>query len=57
MWSKIFAQKDKIVKFNDKRIFGFELKTNDCISLFLYMYFPHEFVMFYDDYCFYLNNL
>ena len=34
MWRKNQAQGAKIFQFDDKRILGFELKTNDCILLF-----------------------
>ena len=51
-WRKTLAQGAKIVQFDDKRILGLELKTNDCI---LFIYLPYECDMFYDDFCFYLN--
>ena len=57
MWRKTLAQGAKIVQFDDKRILGLELKTNDCILLFLCIYLPYECDMFYDDFCFYLNKL
>ena len=35
MWRKILAEGANIVKFHDNRILGLEMKTKDCILLFL----------------------
>ena len=37
MWRKTLAQGAKIVQFDDKRILGLELKTNDCSLLYFYV--------------------
>ena len=57
MWRKTLSQGAKIVQFDDKHILGLELKTNDCILLFLCIYLPCECDTFYNDFCFYLNKL
>ena len=40
MWRKALEHGAKIVKFDDKRILGLELKTNDCILLFYVSIYP-----------------
>ena len=40
MWRKTLAQGAKIVQFDNKRILGLELKTNDCSLLFYVSIYP-----------------
>ena len=57
MWRKSISNDINIVKYDDNRILGLEIKTNDFSLLFLCIYLPYECDAFYDDYCFYLNKL
>ena len=47
----------EIVKYDDNRIRGLQLKTNGCMFLFLYVYLPNGCDKFYDDYGFYLDKI
>ena len=57
MWRKSISNDINIVQYDDNRILGLEIKTNDFSLLFLCIYLPYECDAFYDDYCFYLNKL
>ena len=54
---KVISNDINIVQYDDNRILGLEIKTNDLSLLFLCIYLPYECDAFYDDYCFYLNKL
>ena len=45
------------MQFDDSRILGIELQSNNFTLLFLTVYLPYECDKFYDDYCFYLSKL
>ena len=57
MWNKSLSHYVEIVKYDDNRILGLQLKTNGCMFLFLYVYLPNGSDKFYDDYCFYLDKI
>ena len=45
------------IQYDDTRIIGIEVQSNDFTLLFLTVYLPYECDMYYDDYCFYLSKL
>ena len=47
----------KIVQFDDNRILGLEIKTNNQTFLFVCIYLPYDCDANYDDYCFYINKI
>ena len=57
MWKKSLSNLIKIMQFDDSRILGIELQSNNFTLLFLTVYLPYECDKFYDDYCFYLSKL
>ena len=57
MWKKSLSNSIKIMQFDDSRILGIELQSNNFTLLFLTVYLPYECDKFYDDYCFYLSKL
>ena len=57
MGKKSLSQSTNIIKYEDTRILGLEIKCNNAILLFLCVYLPNECDMFYDDYIFYLNKI
>ena len=57
MWNKSLSHCVEIVKYDDDRILGLQLKTNGCMFLFLCVYLPYDCDKFYDDYCFILTKL
>ena len=57
LWEKSLSQSTNIIKYEDTRILGLEIKCNNAILLFLCVYLPYECDMFYDDYIFYLNKI
>ena len=57
MWNKSLSHCVEIVKYDDDRILGLQLKTNGCMFLFLCVYLPYDCDKFYDDYCFYLDKI
>ena len=57
MWNKSLSHSIKTVQFDDFRIVGMELQSNDFTLLFITVYLPYECDMHYDDCCFYLSKL
>ena len=57
MWKKSLYNSTKIMQYDDSRILGIELQSNNFTLLFLTVYLPYECDKFYDDYCFYLSKL
>ena len=57
MWHKKLSNCAKIVQFDDNRILGLEIKTNNQTFLFVCIYLPCDCDANYDDYCFYLNKI
>ena len=57
LWEKSLSQITNIIKYEDTRILGLEIKCNNAILLFLCVYLSYECDMFYDDYIFYLNKI
>ena len=45
------------LQYDDSRIIGIEMQSNDFTLLFLTVYLPYECDMYHDDYGFYLNKL
>ena len=56
MWKKSLSNSIKIMQFDDSRILGIELQSNNFTLLFLTVYLPYECDKF-NDYCFYLSKL
>ena len=52
MWKKSLSNSIKIMQYDDSRILGVELKSNNFTMLFLTVYLPYECDKFYCDYCF-----
>ena len=52
MWNKFLSHCVEIVKYDDNRILGLLVKTNDGEFLFLSVYLPCDCDQFYDHYCF-----
>ena len=50
MWKKSLSNSIKIMQFDDSRILGIELQSNNFTLLFLTVYLPYECNKFYDDY-------
>ena len=57
MWNKSLSNIVKTIQYDDTRIIGMEMQSNDFTLLFLTVYLPYECDMYYDDYCFYLSKL
>ena len=57
MWKKLLSNSTKIMQYDDSRILGIELQSNNFTLLFLTVYLPYKCDEFYDDYCFYLSKL
>ena len=57
MWNKSLFNTVKTIQYDDTRIIGIEMQSNDFTLLFLTVYLPYECDMYYDDYCFYLSKL
>ena len=57
MWRKTLSRGVKIIRYDDERILGIELKTSDFIILILCIYMPYECNELYDDFCFYLDKV
>ena len=57
MWNKSLSNTVKTIQYDDTRIIGIEVQSNDFTLLFLTVYLPYECDMYYDDYCFYLSKL
>ena len=49
MWNKSFSHSMNTVQFDESRIFGTELQSNDFTLLFLIVYLPYECDRNYDD--------
>ena len=45
------------MQYDDFRIFGIDLQSNNFTLLFLTVYLSHEGDEFHDDYCLYLSKL
>ena len=57
MWNKSLSNIVKTIQYDDTRIIGIEMQSNDFTLLFLTVYLPYECDMYYDDYCFHLSKL
>ena len=57
MWHKKLSKCAKIVQYDDTRILGLEIMTNNQTFLFVCVYLPYDCDVNYDDYCFYLNKI
>ena len=57
LWKKSLSQSTNIIKYEDTRILGLEIKCNNAILLFLCEFLMYECDMFFDDYIFYLNKI
>ena len=57
MWRKTLSHGVKVIRYDDERILGIELKTSHFIILILCIYMPYECNEFFDDFCFYLDKV
>ena len=57
MCRKTLSRGVKVIHYDGERILGIELKTRDFIILILCIYIPYECKEFYDDFCFYLDQV
>jgi len=55
MWRKSLFHCVKVIQYDDNRIIGLQVQTQDL--LFLCIYLPYECDNCYDDYCFYMNTI